>query len=150
MFDTILLAIDGSRQTEYLVELACTLAAGTASTVYVTCCVDEAYALNNHPVADQLAADYAPANYEEGSAQALVQHTLAKLRARSVNAVSNIIVGTPEVALVEEARIKNASVILMGHRHQSLFGRLLTGSVSAEVIAHSPCPVLVEVRGNKD
>jgi len=149
MFDTILLAIDGSKQTEYVVELACTLAAGTASTVYVTCCVDEAYALNNQPTADPQAADYAPAQYEEGSAQALVHRTLEQLRARSVKAVSNIIVGTPEVALVEEARNKNASVILMGRRHQSLFGRLLTGSVSAEVIAHAPCPVLVEVRGSE-
>lgn len=149
MFDTILLAIDGSKQTEYVVELACTLAAGTTSTVYVTCCVDEAYALNRRSLDGGQAADYVPAQYEEGSAQALVHQTLEKLQARSVNAVSNIIVGTPEVALVEDARSKNASVILMGHRHQSLFGRLLTGSVSAEVIANAPCPVLVEVRGNK-
>jgi nucleotide-binding universal stress UspA family protein len=148
MFDTILLAIDGSKQTEYVVELACTLAAGTAATVFVTCCVDVAYALNDPSPADEQVSDYAPAQYEEGSAQALVHQTVEKLRTRSVNAVSNIIVGTPELALVEEARNKSASVILMGHRHQSPLGRLLTGSVSAEVIAHSPCPVLVEVRGN--
>lgn len=51
--------------------------------------------------------------------------------------------GRPATAIVDEAREYHADLIVVGHRGHGQFETMLLGSVSAEVVDHAPCPVLV-------
>lgn len=148
MFDVILLAVDGSKQSPFVVDLARQLA-DQHSTVYVTCCIDESYALEDNGDVPGEIVDYPPAEEEQNTARAVVGRALKTLADAGISAKGNIIVGAAGEALIMEAAKRNTSVIVIGHRQLSAFGRMMKGSVSAEVIAGASCPVLVEVRGNE-
>lgn len=51
--------------------------------------------------------------------------------------------GRPASLIVEEARAMPADLIVIGHRGHSRWESALLGSVSAEVVDHAPCAVLV-------
>jgi nucleotide-binding universal stress UspA family protein len=51
--------------------------------------------------------------------------------------------GRPASSIVEEAREFHADLIVIGHRGHGPIETMLLGSVSAEVVDHAPCPVLV-------
>lgn len=55
--------------------------------------------------------------------------------------------GDPATCVLEAARAENASRIVVGSHGRGMLGRALVGSVSADVAAGAPCPVLI-VRGN--
>jgi nucleotide-binding universal stress UspA family protein len=59
---------------------------------------------------------------------------------------SILLIGRPASAIVEEAAGYGADVVVMGSRGHGPWESMLLGSVSAEVVDHAPCPVLV-VRG---
>lgn len=148
MFEVILLAVDGSKQSPFVVDLARQLARGRDSTIFVTCCIDESYALEDNGDVPGEIVDYPPAEEEQNTARAVVGQAMETLNQAGITAKGNLIVGAAGEALVAEAARINASVIVIGHRQLSAFGRMMKGSVSAQVIAGAPCPVLVEVRGN--
>jgi nucleotide-binding universal stress UspA family protein len=56
--------------------------------------------------------------------------------------------GRPASAIVEEAATFDADLIVVGSRGHGPWQSLVLGSVSAEVVDHAPCPVLV-VRGDR-
>jgi nucleotide-binding universal stress UspA family protein len=49
----------------------------------------------------------------------------------------------PAEALIAEAGLREAPLIVMGTHHRSSWERLFKGSTSEKVLRHSPCPVLV-------
>lgn len=51
--------------------------------------------------------------------------------------------GRPATVIVDEARGFRADLVVVGHRGHGPFDTMLLGSVSAEVVDHAPCPVLV-------
>jgi len=51
--------------------------------------------------------------------------------------------GRPGSAIVEEARAWKADLIVLGNRGHGPIASMVLGSVSAEVVDHAPCPVLV-------
>lgn len=51
--------------------------------------------------------------------------------------------GRPGSAIVEEARAWKADLVVLGNRGHGPIASLVLGSVSAEVVDHAPCPVLV-------
>jgi len=51
--------------------------------------------------------------------------------------------GRPASVIVDEARDMGADLVVVGHRGHGAWGSMLLGSVSAEVVDHAPCPVLV-------
>lgn len=54
--------------------------------------------------------------------------------------------GRPASVIVEEARRTAADVVVMGSRGRGPITSALLGSVSAEVVDHAPCPVLIARR----
>ena len=51
--------------------------------------------------------------------------------------------GRPASAIVEEARAWRADLLVLGNRGHGPIASMVLGSVSAEVVDHAPCPVLV-------
>jgi nucleotide-binding universal stress UspA family protein len=51
--------------------------------------------------------------------------------------------GRPASSIVEEAAAWGADLVVVGHRGRGTMASMLLGSVSAEVVDHAPCPVLV-------
>jgi nucleotide-binding universal stress UspA family protein len=51
--------------------------------------------------------------------------------------------GRPAAAIVDEARSWKADLIVLGNRGHGPIVSMVLGSVSAEVVDHAPCPVLV-------
>jgi len=51
--------------------------------------------------------------------------------------------GRPASVIVDQARAAAADLIVLGHRGLGTWQSRLLGSVSAEVVDHAPCPVLV-------
>lgn len=51
--------------------------------------------------------------------------------------------GRPASAIVEEARAWTAELVVLGNRGHGPIASMVLGSVSAEVVDHAPCPVLV-------
>ncbi len=73
------------------------------------------------------------------------QVTKAARSLRSANrTVEDIVLrGRPATALLEEAKRFGADLVIGGSRGHGTISSLLLGSVSAEVVDHAPCPVLV-------
>ncbi len=56
---------------------------------------------------------------------------------------SFLIRGRPGTVIVDQAREMGADLIVVGHRGMGRWESVLLGSVSAEVVDHAPCPVLI-------
>ena len=79
------------------------------------------------------------------SFQAAADRAAAEIRdARCDIAIETIVVrGRPASVIVERARELEVDLIVVGHRGLGRWQSRLLGSVSAEVVDHAPCPVLV-------
>ena len=54
-----------------------------------------------------------------------------------------IVVGHPADQIVHQATLREADLIVMGHRGKSRLQRWLLGSVSKRVLSYAPCTVTV-------
>lgn len=65
----------------------------------------------------------------------------AEARAPGVSVASETAVGSPASVLVQASR--EAELVVVGRRHHTALGEAIVGSTSAQVVAHSACPVVV-------
>ena len=77
----------------------------------------------------------------EASAQVLSEALEAAGGAGSVEVATRVGAGGPASVLVETA--KDAELLVIGSRGLGGFRGMLLGSVTQQVIAHAPCPVVV-------
>lgn len=95
---------------------------------------------------------YVPADAEAIERQMVdeLKGTLSGLRARieqpGVDVKSEVLRGRPASRVVEEASTLGVDLIVVGSRGLGAWKRLLLGSVSAEIVDHATCPVLVARR----
>jgi len=146
---TLLVAVDNSVVARKVVSLATEQALAMQAEVVVICCVDPSYSTPTGPLditAGEDPADFGAAQDEQNTAEAAVRHALAQLLRAGVNARGRVVAGESAGTIVAQASELQATMIIMGRRHLSPFNRLLKGSVSAAVIEHAHCPVLVDVR----
>jgi nucleotide-binding universal stress UspA family protein len=136
MIQKILAAYDGSESAEKAFALALDLAAKYGAELYV------------------LAVSRPPEFGTEVEAEAIIENSRqhyqkilkplhAKTEAAKVWAHFETAVGHPAEQIIYHAENSGADLIVMGHRGQTLFERLLVGSVARQVIAHAHCAVLV-------
>ena len=78
-----------------------------------------------------------------GSEVALV---VERLQAAGTHAEGEVLRGRPATVLVDEAHRFAADLIVAGSRGHGQIASLVLGSVSAELVDHAPCPVLVARR----
>lgn len=143
----ILVAVDGGKQMAEVLDLALSMVAvrGGGATIHVLC------------VADSLAATLAALGpvseltLEAADAQAadVVARALAHLEAAGATAQGHVVPGRSTEAIVEHARRFNCSLVVLGHRHMSLWRQIFDHSTCFDVLDHSPCPVLIATGGHK-
>ena len=83
----------------------------------------------------------------EGDITALAEKQISdgarRLQAGGRTVEGAVLRGRPATVLVEEAMRLGADLVICGSRGHGGISSLLLGSVSAEVVDHAPCPVLV-------
>jgi len=141
----ILIAVDGSAGAAQAVALAEGLDWPAGSMVRVVS-VMEPTAIPLLPwsggIADSQVIEHEALAYVEAEQAAVVGRLTAP--DRTVDAV--LLRGRPASGLVDQAREFAADLVIVGSRGHGSIASLLLGSVSAEVVDHARCPVLVARR----
>jgi nucleotide-binding universal stress UspA family protein len=135
MFERILLAVDGSPQSDKAAQLAAKLAAQAGDQVIVTHVV-EVWPSKAGVAESELRED----------AVRLVERQAKELAAAGVAASSEVgraLGGAVGRKLVDAAIEHRVGLIVMGSRGRSDLSSLLLGSVAHRVLHHSHCPVLI-------
>lgn len=141
MFNSILIAIDGSKYTRHMLELAkpfCALYT-EAHLIYVG---DIAFTID--PVYDEDEDAVSAASDEQRIANQLIQDALELLRKADIKVKAHVVTGDPAEQITKYAEEINAGLIIMGHRQMSKISRLFDPSTCMKVIENAPCPVLIE------
>lgn len=136
MLKTILIALDGSELSEYLLKMLSQISLDPQANIVLA-----------HVIADQadnldIASDRPPTELADPSERYLTQMQAyqAKLP-RSCEL--EVVYGDPAEEIVRLAHLHQANLIIMGSRGLTGLERVLHGSVSSQVVADAPCSVLV-------
>ncbi len=78
--------------------------------------------------------------------EAILDTVAASLERPGIVVHRALLVGRPATLIVDAARNIRADLVVVGSRGRGTLASMVLGSVSAEVVDHAPCPVLV-VRG---
>jgi nucleotide-binding universal stress UspA family protein len=136
VFETILVAYDGSPQSQRATDLAFSLAETMWSKVLVFAVIrppEPAARVELNAVLEE-----AREHYEQNFISLREQ---AKLK--GVELETDIAVGHPAEQIVHRAEQANISLIVMGRRGMSIFHRWMLGSISERVLRYAHCPVMV-------
>jgi len=77
------------------------------------------------------------------AARAIAEAAAEGLRARGLSVEADVGIGDPASLLITSARERLADLIVVGHRGRGPVASAVLGSVSAYLVDHAPCPVLV-------
>lgn len=136
MISKMIVAYDGSKQSEKAFKLALDMASRYSAQMIVLSVARPP----EPPVAVELEAVLESATeYFEGHFKCLKE--LAD--AAGVNATFQVKVGHPAEQIVHMANEEKADAIVMGHRGESLLQRWLLGSVAKRVMSYAHCTVMV-------
>lgn len=150
----ILIATDGSKFSETAVETICQIIGSTENTEIK---IVSAY---EQPIM-AAAAPYAfPTTYNpviEDELRELATQAVSQARQKIIerlncpveNLTTQILHGSPERVIVEEAEDWKADLVVVGSHGYGFWERMFIGSVSNAIINHVPCSVLV-VRGKQE
>ena len=141
----IMIAVDGSTSSEPVVEFVSRMRWPAGSRALVVSIANSA-------------ASMVGANFEASAASSeleaidLREHEELVTRASQTLAESGmpcetkVILGEPATALLQAVRDEGADLLVMGSHGRTGLTKLLLGSVSAHLVGHAPCSVLVVKR----
>jgi nucleotide-binding universal stress UspA family protein len=137
-WNNILLATDGSKNSEEATEKAIDIATSYGTRISIVSVVD---------VPDELYAE-APELVEElvRKARRYVDRVEASGAEAGVDTVTHVREGECYSVIIGLARDMHADLIVMGSHGRTGIKRLLLGSVAEKVIGHASCPVLIVKR----
>jgi nucleotide-binding universal stress UspA family protein len=138
MFENILLAVDGSEHSIHSAKEA----------------GDLARAMKSDILRIVVAFDNVPPYLGEPNLQQAIDARMKAANAilkKAKDAVGKIpgethtelIEGSPAEAIINVAKTRGSTVIVMGSRGKSAISELVLGSTSHKVVSHAPCPVLI-------
>jgi len=138
MFERILLAVDGSEHGYHAAQMA----------------ADLARAMKSERLRIVVSYDRIPAYLGEPNLQHAIDARLTEAQVILQKAVeivgdvpaevhTELIEGDAAEAIIEVAKTRDSSVIVMGSRGRGRLTGLVLGSTSQKVVSHAPCPVLV-------
>lgn len=140
----ILLALDGSPSADRARALVASLAWPTGTTVRVVAALDVAPALWGGPWIPAIPVD-ADRLEEEAVAELtrVLQEAQPALEATGLTVEAELLRGRPSAAVVEDAKLWGPDLIVVGSRGHGPVETAVLGSVSAAIVDHASCPVLV-------
>ena len=138
MFEKILVAVDGSEHSLHAAKEA----------------ADLARAMKSRALRVVIAFDAIPSYLGEPNRQRAIDGRMKEAetilqKARDVigkipgEIHTELIEGSPAEAIIEVARTRGSTIIVMGSRGLSTIAELVLGSTSHKVVSHAPCPVLI-------
>ena len=144
MYQHILISTDGSETAQKGLDHGLTLAKGLGAKVTILTVTERlpAYAGIEGGVSASVYDDYA-AGQKEAAGKVLAAAKAAASRLGVEAETVCLENALPAEAIVETANARNCSLIAMSSHGRRGLGRLVLGSVTSEVLAHSPVPVLV-------
>ena len=136
----VLLAIDGSPSSEAARRVVDAMAWPAATIIRVLGVVP--------PISPRVAAfgvplPEPPEGDQESVFRATVHEATVALQRPGRRIERIVMTGRPASVIVDEAAAWGAELIVVGSRGLGRLGSMVLGSVSAEVVDHAPCPVLV-------
>ena len=140
----ILLALDGSASADKARALVTSLAWPAGTTIRIVAALDIAPALWGGPWIPAIPAD-ADLMEEEAVAELtrVLQEARPPLEEAGLTVEAELLRGRPSAAIVEDARLWEPNCIVLGSRGHGPVETAVLGSVSAAVVDHATCPVLV-------
>ena len=138
----ILLALDGSSSSDAACHLVRSLTWPAGSTIQVVAVAEPAAEL----LAPLVVSAPTVGSYDQQTSDELelVLDAAVAWLERSALAVERAVLhGRPATLIVERAAEFHADLVVIGSRGRGPLTSMLLGSVSAEVVDHAPCPVLV-------
>jgi nucleotide-binding universal stress UspA family protein len=143
----VLLAYDGSAAADEAVTLATTVDWPSDSTIRVVGVVEPPLVLPGAPWAGASLAAVPEVDAQlVAHLEAAVTEAVRRLRATKAAVEGAVQRGRPATVLVDEAGTFGADLVVAGSRGHGEIATLVLGSVSAEIVDHAPCPVLVARR----
>ncbi len=140
----VLLAIDGSVSSDRARDLVAGIAWPEGTIIRVVAALEHSAELAGIP---WMAAPPPDEGEIESSLirryQTALEEAESSLEMTGRGVDSMLLRGRAASAVVEEARDWRADLIVVGNRGHGQFETMLLGSVSAEIVDHAPCPVLV-------
>ena len=140
----IILAVDGTPSSERAGELVQSTAWPPGSTIRVVAAVHGAHGwigLDGGAAVTELMAEV------QDSFEHELEQTVARARDALVETgrtvETSVVRGRPSTVILDSATSDGADLIVLGSRGHGTWETMLLGSVSAEVLSHAPCPVLV-------
>lgn len=151
----ILIATDGSEFSETAVEKICQMIKNTENAeLKIVSAYEQPIMIAAAPYA--IPAGYNPILETEMKefATQTVSQAEQKIRERfpdlKENLTTQILCGSPQQAIVEEAEKWSADLIIVGSHGYGFWERTLLGSVSNSIVNHAPCSVLVVRKPNRN
>ena len=142
MFTNLLLAFDGTREGREALREAAALAGKLNAKVHLLSVV-------NLTAGEMMAESTVGADIleiEQNEMRKVLEEGIAELRNAGLEAAGALSQG-PSAAqdIAAFARRIGADLIVLGHRDQGFLKRLWNGSVGQQLLAHTPCSVLIAV-----
>jgi nucleotide-binding universal stress UspA family protein len=139
MFDTIVIATDGSDSVRRAVDVAADVAARFDAEVHALYVVDSGEV---DATPDEVREDLREALGDRGSAALEQVADAAAERDPRLTVTAEVREGRPAAEIAEYARAVDADVVAMGTRGRHGENRFLIGSVAERVVRTCPTPVL--------
>jgi nucleotide-binding universal stress UspA family protein len=140
----ILLALDGSSSADRARALVTSLAWPPGTTVRIIAALDVAPALWGGPWIPAIPVD--ADELEDEAVRELtriLQEARPALEAKGLAVEAELLRGRPSAAIVDDARTWVPDLIVVGSRGHGPVETAVLGSVSAAIVDHATCPVLV-------
>lgn len=138
MYETVLLATDGSADSETAVDHAVMVASTTGATLHAVSIVETRTAYDNAIVDPEEVRE----NLRSDAREALnvVEELAADAGIECQTAIEE---GPPPDRLLEQITQTGADVLVLGATGRSAFKRLVLGSTTERLLSESPVPVVV-------
>jgi nucleotide-binding universal stress UspA family protein len=140
MFETIVVALDGSECANRALDVAVGLAANEGAKLRICSVVDPIVVAGTAPPSP--AADLALAEMER-EARRLVKDAVAAAKAAGVEASGDMRLGVPYEEILRYAKAAGGDAIVVGTHGRTGVRRFFMGSVAESVLREARCPVIV-------
>jgi nucleotide-binding universal stress UspA family protein len=143
MYDTILLAYDGTREGRIALRQGTELGLSSRAKVYLLAVMAPSSGIR---LAEAIAPTGLP-DRERELVEQILEDGVNELRARGLNAEGRLAEGEPAERICAVASEIGADLIVVGHQHKGALFRWWSGSVGAYILEYAPCSILVAIEG---